>query len=124
MIAAEAMMDDIARKVGRDPLDVRLDNLYAPGRDETPYGQKIEQHMLHEMMEKLASDADYRERRIAISRRRAARLAKIVMVTPMIEVKATMAATMSKTCSIFVTKLQILENATPGITAVSGSRAN
>ena len=67
MIAAEAMMDDIARKVGRDPLDVRLDNLYAPGRDETPYGQKIEQHMLHEMMEKLASDADYRERRIAIS---------------------------------------------------------
>ena len=67
MIAAEAMMDDIARKVGRDPLDVRLDNLYAPGRDETPYGQKIEQHMLHDMMEKLAGDADYRERRIAIS---------------------------------------------------------
>ncbi len=61
------MMDDIARKVGRDPLDVRLDNLYAPGRDETPYGQKIEQHMLRDMMEKLAHDADYRDRRNAIA---------------------------------------------------------
>ena len=67
MIAAESMMDDIARKVGRDPLDVRLDNLYAPGRDETPYGQKIEQHMLRDMMEKLAEDAGYRDRRNAIS---------------------------------------------------------
>ena len=66
VIAAESMMDDIARKVGRDPLDVRLDNLYAPGRDETPYGQRIEQHMLRKMMEKLAIDAAYRERRRAI----------------------------------------------------------
>lgn len=67
MIAAEAMLDDIARAVGKDPLDVRLSNLYGPGRDMTPYGQKIEQHMLHDMMVQLAADADYRQRREAVS---------------------------------------------------------
>ncbi len=67
MIAAEAMLDDIARAVGRDPLDVRLDNLYAPGRDTTPYGQKIEQHMLKDMMTRLAEDANYRQRRKAVT---------------------------------------------------------
>ena len=67
MIAAESMMDDIARKVGKDPLDVRLLNLYAPGSDVTPYGQQIEQHMLQNMMEQLARDADYRQRRETIT---------------------------------------------------------
>lgn len=67
MIAAEAMMDDIARTVRRDPLDVRLSNLYAPGRDTTPYGQVIEQHMLRDMMQTLAEDADYYARREAIT---------------------------------------------------------
>jgi xanthine dehydrogenase large subunit len=67
MMAAEAMMDDIARVVGRDPVDVRIDNLYAPGKNETPYGQKVEQHQLRDIMETLAKDADYRERREAIT---------------------------------------------------------
>ena len=40
VIAAEAMMDDIARSLNKDPLDVRKANLYNEGRDETPYGQK------------------------------------------------------------------------------------
>ncbi|MEK9822365.1 MAG: xanthine dehydrogenase molybdopterin binding subunit [Gammaproteobacteria bacterium] len=66
MIAAEAMLDDIARQVDRDPLDVRLDNLYQPGRDTTPYGQQIEQHQLHALMTQLAEDADYRARREAV----------------------------------------------------------
>ncbi len=67
MIAAESLMDDIARKLGKDPLDVRLANLYAPGRDVTPYGQKIEEHLLRDMMQSLAKDANYRERRSAIT---------------------------------------------------------
>lgn len=67
MIAAESLMDDIARQVQRDPLDVRLDNLYGPGRDTTPYGQTIEQHMLKDMMLKLAESADYYARRKAIA---------------------------------------------------------
>ena len=67
MIAAESMMDDIARAVGRDPLEVRLDNLYGHDRDVTPYGQKIEQHQLREIMEKLATDAGYAGRRAEIT---------------------------------------------------------
>ncbi len=67
MIAAEAMLDDIARATGQDPLAVRLANLYAPGRDLTPYGQKVEQHQLSRLMQQLADDADYQSRRREIA---------------------------------------------------------
>ena len=50
MMAAESMLDDISRSVRRDPLDVRYENLYREGRDTTPYGQKIEQHILINIM--------------------------------------------------------------------------
>ena len=66
MIVAEQIMDDIAAHLGKDPLEVRLINLYRPGRDVTPYHQTIEQHVLGEMINKLALDAEYKERREAI----------------------------------------------------------
>ena len=67
MMAIETLMEDIARKLGKDPLDIRKLNLYQPGADETPYGQKIEQHVLPELIERLEQSSDYRARRIAIS---------------------------------------------------------
>jgi xanthine dehydrogenase large subunit len=36
MIAIERVIDAIAADLGRDPLEVRRANLYAPGRDITP----------------------------------------------------------------------------------------
>ena len=36
-------MDRIAWAIGRDPLDVRYANLYAPGRNLTPYGMEVEE---------------------------------------------------------------------------------
>ncbi|MFP6806344.1 MAG: xanthine dehydrogenase molybdopterin binding subunit [Pseudomonadales bacterium] len=66
MIAAEAMMDDIARELGLDPLDVRLTNLYKVGCDTTPYGQKIEQHVLPKLLQQLEESSDYRSRRVAL----------------------------------------------------------
>jgi xanthine dehydrogenase large subunit len=67
MVAVERMMDEIAFRVGRDPLDVRLDNLYAgPGRNETPYGQIVEDNIARELMETLAESANYRARRAEI----------------------------------------------------------
>ena len=41
MMLAERMMDDIACRLGLDPLDVRKRNLYGRGRDITPYGMKV-----------------------------------------------------------------------------------
>ncbi|GGA72811.1 xanthine dehydrogenase molybdopterin binding subunit [Neiella marina] len=67
MMAAETLMDDVARALGKDPLDVRLINLYQPGQDITPYGQQVSQHVLPDLMRKLADDADYRSRRQSIT---------------------------------------------------------
>ncbi|MGO1502019.1 MAG: xanthine dehydrogenase molybdopterin binding subunit [Marinobacter sp.] len=67
MMVIELAMDDIARHLGMDPLDVRKRNLYGPGRDTTHYGQKIEQHLLPEMVDKLEASSDYRKRRAEIT---------------------------------------------------------
>ncbi|UTA48281.1 xanthine dehydrogenase molybdopterin binding subunit [Simiduia sp. 21SJ11W-1] len=66
VLAAECMIDDIARHLQLDPLDVRKENLYQPGRDETPYGQKISQHQLPDIVAALEQSSDYRARRHAI----------------------------------------------------------
>lgn len=67
MMAIETLMEDIARKLGKDPLDVRKINLYQPGADETPYGQKIEQHILPALIEQLEKNSAYRARRARIT---------------------------------------------------------
>ena len=67
MVLAERMLDKIAAAVHRDPLDVRLENLYGEGeRAITPYGMAIEDNVLPRMMTELAISSDYRARRAAI----------------------------------------------------------
>lgn len=70
-IAIECVLDEIARNLGKDALDIRLCNLYgrsdADGRNLTPYGQKVEDNVLHELMAELEQSSDYRQRRIAIN---------------------------------------------------------
>ncbi len=69
MLGIERVIDDIARRTGRDPFDVRLANLYRPGRDVTPYGQRIEDcDSLPAMLQRLAETSDYRARRADIAR--------------------------------------------------------
>ena len=74
----EAAMDDIARRVGEDPLTVRKRNLYRHAsvgtpedvtpRDVTHYGQTVEQvGLLHELIERLEASSDYWARRDAIT---------------------------------------------------------
>lgn len=67
MMAAETFIEDIARKLGKDPLDIRKANLYREECDETPYGQKIQQHVLPKLIERLEKSSGYRARRIAIT---------------------------------------------------------
>ena len=66
VIIAESMMDDIARSVDKDPLDVRMLNLY---QDQTThYGQAVDGELLHEVMTKLRLSSHYDDRRTEITR--------------------------------------------------------
>jgi xanthine dehydrogenase large subunit len=68
MMGIERAIDAIAHAVGRDPLDVRLANLYGPApRDETPYGQNVRDNILSDLMPALETRANYRKRREAVA---------------------------------------------------------
>jgi xanthine dehydrogenase large subunit len=63
-IAIEYIIDNIARDLGRDPLDVRKLNFYGKGeRDLTPYGQKVEDNVINELVAQLESSSEYAARR-------------------------------------------------------------
>ncbi|MCE2559913.1 MAG: xanthine dehydrogenase molybdopterin binding subunit [Acidobacteria bacterium] len=68
MIVAERAMDAAAITLGLDPLLVRKRNLYRPGRDTTPYGMTVEEHVLPDIVETLEQTSDYAARREAVSR--------------------------------------------------------
>jgi xanthine dehydrogenase large subunit len=64
MLAAERMMDELAIRLGLDPLDVRKRNFYREGRDITPYGMRVEEHgTLHDLVDTLEESSAYRARR-------------------------------------------------------------
>ena len=64
MFAIEYVIEDIARTLGKDPLEVRRRNFYGIGeRDTTHYQQKIEDNVVAEIVEKVEADSKYQERR-------------------------------------------------------------
>jgi len=68
MMIGERMIEDVARFVGKDTLDVRKANFYGgAGRDTTPYYMQVEDFVLPEMIEELEVSSDYRKRREAIT---------------------------------------------------------
>ena len=68
MMLIETVMGDIARHLQLDPLDVRLRNLYGEApRNTTPYGMTVEDNILPGLMNQLAIDCKYRQRRKDIS---------------------------------------------------------
>ncbi|MCP3713857.1 xanthine dehydrogenase molybdopterin binding subunit [Paraburkholderia sp. CNPSo 3281] len=67
-LVMEVMLDEIARALGRDPLDVRRANYYGVGeRDITPYGQRVEDNVLAPLTDELLASSRYHERRAAIA---------------------------------------------------------
>jgi xanthine dehydrogenase large subunit len=65
--AIEYIIDDVARSLGVDSLDVRRRNLYGKTeRNQTPYGQVVEDNVLHELIGELEATSDYRARRAAV----------------------------------------------------------
>ena len=67
MLAIERVMDHIALALRHDPLDVRIANLYGPGRDVTPYGMTIEDNIAPQLIARLRADARYDARRAAVA---------------------------------------------------------
>lgn len=68
MLAMECAMDELAYKAGLEPLSFRQKNLYRPGFATTPYGQNVESVILPELIDELAKQASYWERRGEIKR--------------------------------------------------------
>ncbi len=68
MIVTEAILGDIARELGLDPLDVRKANLYGVAeRNVTHYQMTIEDNILEPLITRLEQSSDYRERRAEIA---------------------------------------------------------
>ena len=70
-IVIENIIDNIARELHKDPLDIRKLNFYGnrsvnPTRNTTHYGMIIEDNVIHELVAELESGSDYRQRREAV----------------------------------------------------------
>ncbi len=64
MVVIEAIIDDIARTLGRDPLDVRRVNFYGTtDRNVTPYLQTVEDNIIGLITDRLEQSSNYRKRR-------------------------------------------------------------
>jgi len=67
-LAVEMIIDSIARRLGRDPLAVRRANFYGIGeRNLTPYGQVVDDNLIDDLVDRLATRADYAARRAALA---------------------------------------------------------
>jgi len=68
MMGIEHVIDEIARHLDLDPLEVRKRNLYGRGeRDVTPYYMTIEDNILPELIADLETSSEYARRRAEIA---------------------------------------------------------
>ena len=84
-IAIEYIIDNIARTLGLDALDVRKTNFYGSDtRNITPYDQTIEDNVIGELVEQLQNSSDYSSRlaKIRSYNKRSAILKKGIALTP------------------------------------------
>ncbi|WP_051243948.1 xanthine dehydrogenase molybdopterin binding subunit [Azohydromonas australica] len=66
--AIEHVIDTVARRLGRDPLEVRRANFYGVGeRDVTPYEQKVEGNVIEPLVADLEASSGYQARRAEIA---------------------------------------------------------
>ncbi len=68
ILAIENIIEDIAEYLGKDATEIRLINCYgAGGRNQTPYGQIVQDETLPLLFERLMERADYANRRREIN---------------------------------------------------------
>jgi xanthine dehydrogenase large subunit len=59
----ENILDEIARSLRKDPLEIRKVNVYRPGANTTPYGQTLEDPVLPILFKTLETSSGYYNRR-------------------------------------------------------------
>jgi xanthine dehydrogenase large subunit len=86
MVGIERVIDGIAHQLGLDPLTVRAANLYEKNgeRTVTPYGMKIKDNVLPELIAELVESSAYEKRRgeIATFNRESPVIRKGIALTP------------------------------------------
>jgi xanthine dehydrogenase large subunit len=66
ILTIERIIEEIAFKLNKDPLDIRKLNSYQAGADTTHYGQKVENNLLPKLFSEIENKANYRKRRLEI----------------------------------------------------------
>jgi xanthine dehydrogenase large subunit len=62
-LAIETIVDDIARYLGKDSLSIRKCNFYGRlDNNTTPYGQIVQDNVIHELVAEIESSSEYRQR--------------------------------------------------------------
>ncbi|MBT8101248.1 MAG: xanthine dehydrogenase molybdopterin binding subunit, partial [Gammaproteobacteria bacterium] len=68
MFAIEYVIEDIARALGKDPLEIRKLNFYGVNeRNVTQYEQVVDDNIIHEIVDELVQESDYAARREEIA---------------------------------------------------------
>lgn len=72
MVGAERVIEEVAFATGKDPLEIRKLNFYAPmgengGRNLTPYHQTVEDNIIHRIVAELEESSQYARRRRTIA---------------------------------------------------------
>ena len=67
-IAIENIIDNIARDLNEDSLNIRKINFYGKNdRNVTPYNQTVEDNIIHELVDELVESSEYEKRRTEIN---------------------------------------------------------
>ena len=67
-LVMEVMLDEIAHRLKRDPLDVRRANYYGIGdRNVTPYGQPVADNVIAALTDELVASSEYQKRRTEVA---------------------------------------------------------
>ncbi|TCU52270.1 xanthine dehydrogenase molybdenum binding subunit apoprotein [Novosphingobium sp. PhB57] len=84
MLAIERIIDHVAIALGKEPLEVRVANLYGPGRDVTPYGMMVSDNIAPALIARLRSDTNYdaRVRAIEVSNAASPVIKRGIALTP------------------------------------------
>ncbi|NKB37115.1 MAG: xanthine dehydrogenase molybdopterin binding subunit [Gammaproteobacteria bacterium] len=68
MMAIEYVIDEIARHLKKDPLDIRKVNFYGiDERNVTPYQMTVEDNIIHRLVDELETKSEYQKRRAEIA---------------------------------------------------------